>query len=72
MHTGGPGVRHENVKSWKMRNTRVGPGIWQKMVYNEINEKKTHCSTWIMGRKLKNMEYETQTLYDLECAEKTE
>jgi hypothetical protein len=25
-----------------------------------------------MGRKLKNMEYETQTLYDLECAEKTE
>ncbi|KRX29138.1 hypothetical protein T06_9644 [Trichinella sp. T6] len=39
-----------------MRNTRVGPGI---------------C-TWIMGRKLKNMEYETQTLYDLECAEKTE
>ena len=21
MHTGGPGVRHENVKSWKMRNT---------------------------------------------------
>ena len=42
MHTGGPGVRHENVKSWKMRNTRVGPGIWQKMVYNEINEKKKH------------------------------
>ena len=42
------------------------------MVYNEINEKKTHCSTWIMARKLKNMEYETQTLYDLECAEKTE
>ena len=32
----------------------------------------THGSTWIMARKLKNLENETQTLYDLECGEKTE
>ena len=41
------------------------------MVYNVKNE-KFHCSTWIMVRKVKNLENETQTLYDLECGEKTE
>jgi hypothetical protein len=34
--------------------------------------KNTHCSTWIMARKLKNVKNETQTLYDLECGKKTE
>ena len=28
--------------------------------------------TWIMERKLKNVENETQTLYDMEYGEKTE
>ena len=28
--------------------------------------RNTHCRTWIMVRKLKNVENETQTLYDLE------
>ena len=30
----------------------------------------THGSTWIMARKLKNLENETQTLYDLENGKK--
>ena len=32
--------------------------------------RNTHCRTWIMGRKLKKVENETQTLYDLEYGEK--
>jgi hypothetical protein len=31
-----------------------------------------HCSSWILARKLKNVENETQTLYDLEYGENTE
>ena len=29
-----------------------------------------HCMTWNMARKLKNVENETQTLFDLEYGEK--
>ena len=29
-----------------------------------------HCRTWSMATKLKNVEKETQTLYDLEYVEK--
>jgi hypothetical protein len=29
-----------------------------------------YCSTWIMERKLKNMENETKTLHELEYGEK--
>ena len=32
--------------------------------------RNTHCSTWIMAKKLKNMENETKTQLDLEYAEK--
>ena len=32
--------------------------------------KNIHCSTWIMARKLKNLENETQTLYDLDVGRK--
>ena len=31
-----------------------------------------HSRTWIMGRNLKNMQNETQTLYDLEYSRNTE
>ena len=31
-----------------------------------------HSETWIMGRNLKNMQNETQTLYDLEYSRNTE
>ena len=30
---------------------------------------KTHCRTWNMGRKLKNVENETQTLFKLNWKE---
>ena len=30
---------------------------------------KTHCRTWNMGRKLKNVENETQTLFKLNWQE---
>ena len=29
-----------------------------------------HCRNWIVERKLKNVENETQTVYDLEFGEK--
>ena len=32
--------------------------------------KNIHCSTWIMARKLKILENETQTLYDLDVGRK--
>ena len=30
----------------------------------------THGSTWIMARKLNNLQNETETLYDLVCGRK--
>ena len=32
--------------------------------------RNTHCRNWIVARKLKNVENEMQTLYDLEYGEK--
>ena len=32
--------------------------------------RNTNCRTWIMARKMKNIENETQTLYNLEHGEK--
>ena len=32
--------------------------------------RNAHCRTWNMARKLKNVENETQTLYDFEYGEK--
>ena len=32
--------------------------------------RNTHSRTWIMARKLKNMENETQILFDLVCDKK--
>ena len=32
--------------------------------------KNIHCSTWIMAMKLKILENETQTLYDLDVGRK--
>ena len=49
----------------------VGPVIWlEKCKMWKMNEK--HSFTWNVARKLKNVEDETQTLYDLEYGEKTE
>ena len=30
----------------------------------------THGSTWIMAKKLNNLQNDTETLYDLECGRK--
>jgi hypothetical protein len=46
-----------------------GPGIRKEMLKN-VQMRKTNCRTWIMARKLKNVENETQTQYDLEYGEK--
>ena len=32
--------------------------------------RNTHCRTWIMARKMKKVENEKQTLFDLEYVEK--
>ena len=42
-----------------------GPGIRREILKN-VQMRKTHCRTYIMARNLKNVENETQTLYDLE------
>ena len=34
--------------------------------------RNAHSRTWIMARKLKNVENETQTLFDLVCDKKQE
>jgi hypothetical protein len=40
-------------------------GIWEIL-------RNSKCSTWILARKLKNMQNETQTLDDLEYARNAE
>ena len=59
----------KKLKSWKMRNT---------LYYLEYGKKHSktwkmrnpHRRTWNMSRKLKNVENETQTLFDLEYGDK--
>ena len=41
----------------KLETHNVGPGIWQKAVKN-VKNGNTHCRTWIMSRKLKNVKNE--------------
>ena len=59
----------KKLKTWKMRNT---------LYYLEYGKKHSktwkmrnpHRRTWNMARKLKNVENETQTLFDLEYGDK--
>ena len=37
-----------------------------KKQWKTLNMRNTHCRNWIVARKIKNGENETQTLYDLE------
>ena len=46
-----------------------GPGIWPETLKNK-KMKNAHCRILIVARKLKNVENETQTLYDLEYCKK--
>ena len=57
-------------KRLKWETHTGGPGIQREIVKNVKNE-STHCRTWIMASKLKNVENETQTLYDLEYGKTT-
>ena len=52
-----------------MENEKSGPGIWPETLKNE-KMKNAHCRILIVARKLKNVENETQTLYDLEYCKK--
>ena len=68
MHTVEPGEWRENWKSWKIRNT-VGRELWRETLKN-LKKRNTQRRTYIMARKLKNMEYETKSLYDVQNGEK--
>ena len=69
MCTVGPVVWLEKCKMWKMCQTHC-------RTWNMARKKKKwkmkhkHSFTWKLARKLKNVEDETQTLYDLEYGEK--
>ena len=55
-------------KHWKlckMRNTHLEPGIWHETVKKLRNDKYT-SRIWVMEKKLKNVQNETQKVYDLE------
>ena len=60
-------INLENKK--KIENTR------QDLEYGEKHRKtwkirNEHCGTWIKGTKLKNVENDTQTLYEQEYGKK--
>jgi hypothetical protein len=40
-------------------------------IIEKREKQNTHCRTWRMVRKLKNVENDTQTLYDPEMVKKT-
>ena len=45
--------------------------MWLETVRN-IEMRNTQCRTCMIARKRNKLQNETQTLYDLECGEKTE
>ena len=49
----------------------IGPGLWQENC-KSWKIRNTKCSTWIMGKKLKNVENEIQTVNDMDYGEKSE
>ena len=56
----------ENVKC-TLYDLKYGERHWKT-----LKMRIAHYRTWIMGRNLKNMQNETQTLYDLEYSRNTE
>ena len=60
----------KNDKRGKRETHMVGPGIWQETLKNVKNVKYT-SSIWVLAKNnLKNVENETQTLFNLEYGEK--
>jgi hypothetical protein len=47
-----------------------GPAIRRETLKN-VQMRKTHCRTWTMAKKLKNVENETQNLQDVKYVDKT-
>ena len=50
----------------KLETHTVELVIWRETLKCVKKKRNTHCWTWIVVRKLKNMENETHTMYDLE------
>ena len=62
-------IAKNTEKRGKWDTNTVGPRIWLETLKNVENEKYTQ-QTWTMARKLKKVENETETLYDLEHGDK--
>ena len=71
MHTVGPGIWRENLKSRKMRNTHFRTGKMARKTEKGGNYRNVNSRTWIMARKLKVMENEKHPLDDLKNDEIT-
>ena len=57
----------EKREKWEMHI--LGPVIWRKNC-KRWKIRNAHCRTWNMVRKLKNVENETQIMYDLAYGKK--
>ena len=65
MHTVGPGIWREKLKSWKMRNTHFRTSNTARKTEKGGKFWNVRCRTWNMARKLKIMENEKHPLDDL-------
>jgi hypothetical protein len=59
--------KSENHGKWETH--KVGRETWRK-TQKVWQMTKEHCRIWIQARQLKNVENETETLFDLEYGEK--
>ena len=69
MHTVRPGVWQEKRKLWKMRNTHCRTWNVARTSEKRRNEKYTVLDLYYREKR-KNLQNETQTLYDLEYGQK--
>ena len=53
MHTEGPVIWQENIKSRKMRNTQFRTGNMARKTEKDGKFRNVRCRTWNMTRKLK-------------------
>ena len=72
MHTEGPGIWRESLKSRNMRNTHFSTWNMARKTEKVGKFRNVHCRMWNMARKLKIMENEKHPLDDLKNDEITE
>ena len=72
MHSVGPGIWREKLKSWKMRNTHFRTSNMARKTEKGGKFWNVRCRTWNMARKLKIMENEKQPLEPLKNDKITE